>query len=207
MWFGKPIETNGKDSFEFLPAEVVHLHDKFLAKTILRLIPRRITPNMVTTVRVLLTPAVLFLIVHGYYYYGVLLFFFTAFTDAIDGAMARTRDQVTRFGMLYDPLADKLLIGSTVVLLVFKYFNIWLGITILGIEIAFILSALVVRIKFKSVKMANLWGKIKMFLQVLAVFLTLLGLLLESPALFVVASWVFGFAIGFALLSLFTHGV
>jgi CDP-diacylglycerol--glycerol-3-phosphate 3-phosphatidyltransferase len=207
MWFGKQSTTDGNDLFEFLPSEQVHLHDKFLEKTILRIIPTCITPNQITAFRVFLTPWVLFFISNGNYYIGVVLFLFAAFTDAIDGTMARTRNQITRFGMLFDPLADKLLIGTAVIILVFKYFNHWLGIIILGIEIAFIISAFVIKIKFKTVRMANLWGKIKMFLQVFAVFITLMALLLEDPALFTVAAWFFGFAIGFAILSLFTHGI
>jgi hypothetical protein len=46
-----------------------------------------------------------------------------------------------------------------------------------------------------------------MVLQVLAVFITLLALLLDFPALFGIASWIFGLAIGFAILSLFTYGI
>lgn len=157
--------------------------------------------------RILLTPAVFFLILYVQYEVGVALFLLTAFTDAIDGSMARTRNQITRFGILFDPLADKLLIGSMVLLLVFRYFNFWLGFTILGIEIIFIVGAAISKIKFKNTRMANLWGKIKMLLQVLAVFVTLLALLLDFPILLTVAAWMFGLAIGFAILSLFTHGI
>jgi phosphatidylglycerophosphate synthase len=114
---------------------------------------------------------------------------------------------VTRFGMLFDPLADKLLIGSMVLLLVFNYYPFWLGMTIIAIEIIFIIFALVAKYKFKTVRMANIWGKVKMILQVLAVFITLLALLLELPVLFNVAMWVFGAAIGLAIVSLFSHGV
>ena len=77
----------------------------------------------------------------------------------------------------------------------------------MGIEIAFIAGAAIAKVRFKTVKMANLWGKIKMLLQVLAVFVTLLALLLDCPVLLTVAAWMFGIAIGFAVLSLFTHGI
>jgi len=207
MWFGKPVESNGKDLFVFMKAKQVHLHDKFLEKTILRFIPKIVTPNQLTILRILLSPVVFWFIIHGNYRFGVFLFLLAAITDALDGAMARTRNQITRFGMLFDPLADKLLIGGAIILLVFKYFPPWIGISTLGIEILFILSALFVKIRFKTVRMANLWGKIKMFLQVFAVFFTLLWLLFEDPMLFSVASGLFGLALGFAILSLFTQGV
>lgn len=195
------------DLFVYLQAEEIHPHDHFLAKTVLKLFPKTVTPNKITTFRILFTPVVFLTILFGSYKLGIILFLITAFTDTIDGSMARIRNQISKFGMMYDPLADKFLISAMVLLLVFRYFNFWLGVGILGLEIAFILSALVTRYKFKTVRMANVWGKIKMLLQVLAVFLTLTALLLDFPGLFTVAAWTFGLAIGFAVVSLFAHGV
>ncbi len=195
------------DFFEYLPAQGVHPHDQLMEKWILKFFPSKyFTPNRFTMLRIIMTPVVFFLILYDSYQIGVALFLLTAFTDAIDGSMARTRNQITKFGMLFDPLADKFLIGSMVLLLVFRYFNFWLGFAILGIEIIFIIGATIAKVKFKTVRMANLWGKIKMFFQVLAVFITLLALLLDFPVLLSVATWLFGLAIGFAVLSLFTHG-
>ena len=109
--------------------------------------------------------------------------------------------------MMFDPLADKLLIGSMVILLVFEYFNIFLGLAILGIEIIFMALALVSSYRFKTVRMANIWGKIKMVSQVSAVCLTLLAIFLASPVLLNIAAWIFGVGLGFALISLFSHGI
>jgi CDP-diacylglycerol---glycerol-3-phosphate 3-phosphatidyltransferase len=194
------------DLFKYLPAKVVHPHDHFMARTVLRLFPKVVTPNRITLFRVLATPVVFFIILLGFYEVGVISFLIVAFTDAIDGSMARTRNQITKFGMMFDPLADKLLIGSMVILLVFTHFNIWLGITILALEIIFMASALITY-KFKTVKMANLWGKVKMLLQVIAMCFTMLALLLNFPYLLTVAAWIFGLAIGFAIVSLFSHGI
>ncbi|OGH73851.1 MAG: hypothetical protein A3C90_01245 [Candidatus Magasanikbacteria bacterium RIFCSPHIGHO2_02_FULL_51_14] len=181
-------------------------HDHLLARTILKLIPKSVTPNQVTLFRIATTPIVFFLILFGYYLTGIVAFLIVASTDAIDGSMARTRNQVTKFGMLVDPLADKLLIGSLVLILVFEHYNFWLGIAVLGLEIVFIASALV-SYKFKTVRAANIWGKIKMLLQVIAVFATLAALLLNFPYLFTIGAWAFGLAIGFAIVSLFAHGI
>ncbi len=199
--------THHPDLFTYLVAEKKHPHDHFMERTFLRFFPQEITPNRVTAFRVVTTPIVFLLILFGYYKIGVLAFIIVAFTDIIDGSMARTRNQITKFGMMFDPLADKFLIGSMVLLLVFKYFNFWLGLAILGLEIAFIASAYVAKVKFKTVKMANLWGKLKMILQVLAVFVTLLALLFEFPYLLTIAAWLFGLAIGFAVISLFANGI
>ena len=193
--------------FAYQDAAHVHPHDRFLEWTVLRWLPHWVTPNVLTTIRIVLTPFVFWLLVIEAYRGGVLLFLFAAFTDALDGSLARTQNKVTNFGIMADPLADKLLVGSAVLLLVFRYFNVWLGITILGLEIIFIVSAVVWKIRFKQPRMANLWGKIKMLSQVVAVSLTMLALLWHFPFLLTVAAGAFGVAIGFAILSLFTHGV
>jgi CDP-diacylglycerol--glycerol-3-phosphate 3-phosphatidyltransferase len=201
------LEDKDKDMFEFLEADEVHPHDYLLEKTFLRFIPLRVTPNFLTALRLILTPVVFLLVLYQIYDVGIGLFLLTAFTDALDGSMARTRDQITRFGMLFDPLVDKILIGSMILLIVFDNYSIYLAGAVLGIEIVFILAATIAKVKFKTVKMANIWGKIKMLLQVIAVFLTLAGLLLNTPQFFTFGAWVFGVAIGFAILSLFSQGI
>jgi CDP-diacylglycerol--glycerol-3-phosphate 3-phosphatidyltransferase len=203
----KEFIARNPDLFVYQTSHEVHPHDQLMAWTVLKLFSHKVTPNKVTLFRIIATPVVFFLILFDHYLVGTIAFVLVAFTDAIDGSMARTRNQITKFGMLFDPLADKLLIGSLVLILVFRYYNFWLGITILGLEIAFILSALVVKYKFKTVRAANVWGKIKMILQVTAVFLTLIALWFDHPELLYVGAWVFGLAIGFAVVSLFAHGV
>ncbi len=195
------------DLFTYMKAKEVHPHDILMAKTFLRLIPKSVTPNQITLFRILTTPIVFFLILKGYYSIGGFVFLLVAFTDALDGSLARTKNMVTKFGMMFDPLADKLLIGLMVLLLVFEYFNPVLGLSILGLEIAFILLAFVSSYKFKTVRMANVWGKVKMILQVTAVCVTLLALFFNSPGLLNMAAWIFGLAIGFAVVSLFAHGI
>ena len=201
------LKEKYKDLFVFLQAKEVHPHDQLMAKTVLKLVPNFVTPNQITAMRVLSTPLVFFLVLSGEYIVGGFAFLAVAFSDAIDGSLARTRNQITKFGMMFDPLADKLLIGSMVLLLVFQNFNPLLGIVILIFEIIFIVGAYISAVHFREVKMANNWGKIKMFCQVLAVFITLLALFLNFPSLFGIAAWLFGLAIGFAILSLFTHGI
>lgn len=203
----KVFRKNHPDLFRYMKADHVHPHDHFIAATLLRFIPKCVTPNEITLFRIAATPAVFLLILFEYYQIGTIAFLLVALTDAMDGSLARTTNKITKFGMLFDPLADKLLIGSMVLLLVFKYFHPLLGLAVLGIEITFIGLAFIARIKFKTVRAANLWGKLKMIFQVFAVFLTLAALLLSAPQLFSVAAGLFGLAIGFAVVSLFTHGL
>lgn len=195
------------DLFTYREAKEVHVHDHMMKRVILNYLPDFVTPNQITLFRIGATPLVFFLVLYGHYRIGALAFLLVAFTDAIDGSLARTKDKITKFGMMFDPMADKLLIGSMVLLLVFENFDMWLGLAILGMEIIFILTAFVSTYKFKTVRMANVWGKIKMILQVMAVFVTMLALLFGFPELLSIAAWLFGIAIGFAVLSLFAHGV
>lgn len=184
----------------------IYLHDRILDRVILWAIPRWVYPNYITLVRFILTPFVVYVNYIGNYRLGIPLFLFAAFTDAIDGSLARTRGQITDLGKMIDPLADKLLIGSMVVLLLFQNFDSRLAYAVLGVEAIFIVLASVRRIT-GSVGQANVWGKIKMMLQCIAVFLILLGLTFGNTLLFAVASWIFGAAIVFALISLFFHGI
>lgn len=201
------VKSTEPSLFCYQTALHIHPHDRFLAWTILRWLPEQVTPNMLTIFRMFITPIVFWLLLKENYLAGVLFFLLAALTDALDGSLARTKNKITNFGILADPLADKFLIGSAVLLLVFRYFNFWLGVAILGIEILLILSGFVLKVKFKTIRMANLWGKTKMISQVLAVSLTMFALLLDFPMLFTVSAGIFGLAIGFAILSLFTHGL
>lgn len=187
----------------------IYPHDRILDVLILRFIPRSVHPNHVTALRFILTPVVLFFIITERYGIGIPLFLFTAATDAIDGALARTRNQITRRGIMLDPLADKLLIGSVLVVLAFRYVNIYVASAVVAMEVLIIVSALIYRWyrHRRGVPPANWWGKTKMILQVIAVFLVLLGLLIEYPFLIEVASFVFGGAVVFALMSLFTRSI
>jgi CDP-diacylglycerol--glycerol-3-phosphate 3-phosphatidyltransferase len=73
-------------------------------------------PNIITVIRVLATPVIFFLILGGGF--GQLLAAFVLFvaaglSDVWDGHLARSRGQITDFGKLADPIADKLLLIST----------------------------------------------------------------------------------------------
>ncbi len=199
--------TRHPDYFVYQKAPEVYPHDHFLKWTLLRFIPYSISPNTMTMVRVCLTPVVAWFMATHNYAVGIIVFVLAALTDALDGSMARTRNQITKFGMLFDPFADKFLIGVMILFVVFQNYDWRLGVALLGMEILVVIIALVGEVRFKTVRAANIWGKIKMILQVLAVFLTLAGLIWNATSLFTVAAWLFGVAIGFAIISLFAHGV
>jgi phosphatidylglycerophosphate synthase len=120
MGFIKRFKEKNGDLFVYLKAEEVHPHDYFLAKTVLRFFPEWITPNRITVFRIIATPVVFFLALYNYHVWSIIAFILVASTDALDGSLARTEDKITRFGMLFDPLADKFLVGSLILVLVFS---------------------------------------------------------------------------------------
>ena len=181
-------------------------HDYLMRYTFDAIIPRFITPNMVTIFRMLCTPIVLWLLYTENYSVGVPFFLFVALTDAIDGSMARLRHQITHWGTFYDPVADKLLISSVVVLVVVKYVNvIFAGIIILP-ELLIVIGGLMHR-RQGLVTSANIYGKTKMFLQVMGVVFLLIALWAGFDLFIPVSVGTLSLAIVFAIISLFTYGL
>ncbi len=190
----------------FQNAEKLVWYDKPIAKTFLKLFPKHVLPNHITVFRFMATPVVVVLMLYERYYIGLFAFLMVAFTDALDGAMARTRNQITEWGKIYDPLADKILIGSMVFIIVLRYIDFWTAMIIIGLEFIIILTAWI-RMK-KGIKIqANVWGKIKMNLQVAGVVILLLSIVFNWEALLPFASGVLYLAIAFAIVSLLTYGI
>lgn len=181
-------------------------HDPLLAKTILRIIPRNVHPNHVTILRVILTPCVLYYLWLESWSVVLPLFLFAAFTDAIDGSLARTRKQITVWGTIADPAADKLLIGSVVVLFVAKEINPVFAAVIVVIELLIIFTG-VIRHRRGHLVSANWYGKLKMLFQVIGVTALLIAKLSGLNLIVPFSIGTFSLAIVFAVISLLTYGL
>lgn len=175
--------------------------DRFIEIVFLRFFPENITPNQITKFRLFLIPFIGFFLLLDYYSIATVLFLFAAFSDALDGALARTKRKITTWGTLYDPIADKLLIGLVSVIIVSKYIGVHLAFIIICIEMCLVLSAYH-RYRGRIVP-AKTMGKTKMILQCLGIIALLLSVLLNVPVLLIVATYLLYGAIFFALLSLF----
>ena len=158
-------------------------------------------PNALTLLRIFLGPILVVVLMTrvGGILLGTAIFGVAVLTDYLDGYLARRRNQVTRLGILLDPLADKLLTAAAFISLVeLDAVPAWVVTIILGRE--FVVTA------FRNVASsrgllipASSLGKGKMVAQVVAIFLLLLGRefpLLHGPAL--VALWV---VVALAILS------
>lgn len=192
--------------WQFEAAERIFPQDRWLAATVLKLIPKKVVPNYVTLFRFFATPVVAWLMFFGNYKVGLWAFIIVAFTDAIDGAMARTRNQITEWGKVYDPVADKILIGAMVFIILLRYIDAWTAYLIVFIEFIIILVAWYRLHKGHKVQ-ANVWGKIKMIMQVVGVALLVLAVAFDWAAILPFANATIYLAIAFAIVSLLTYGI
>ena len=106
---------------------------------------------------------------------GAAIFGVAAWTDWLDGYLARRRHQVTTFGQLMDPLADKLLITAALVSLVqMELAPAWMVAIILGRELGVTVLRSVAFSRGVTIPASPL-GKVKMMSQVIAILLLILG--------------------------------
>lgn len=128
-------------------------------------------PNALTIGRLMLAPVVVVLVVvsDGGSMVAAALFVLLAATDTVDGHLARSRDDVTRFGTLADPVADKLLVLPVLFALVaLDRLAAWVAIAILVREIAVSALRFVAR-RRGTIIAASPFGKLKMGSQVATV--------------------------------------
>ena len=123
------------------------------------------TPNKLTVARILITPVYLALILWASlphrFLIATLVYSIAAITDAIDGKLARKNNQITNFGKLLDPIADKIL--TTSALLAFMQLglcNIWIVMIVLTREFT-VASIRMIAAADGVVIPANIWGKLK----------------------------------------------
>lgn len=144
-------------------------------------------PNKLTVFRILLVPIMVlipFLNIQGQwlgipieYWIINIIFIVASITDTLDGKIARANNQVTTFGKFLDPLADKILVLTAMVMLVeFDKLPAWIPIIVLARE--FIVSGyrLVAVQKDGQVIAASIWGKIKTTTQMIAIPLAFLDI-------------------------------
>lgn len=177
--------------------------DRIFAVTLLPLIPKSISPNKITVFRFIATPFVLGLLYFEYNVAGTILFVLAALSDALDGALARTEHRITKWGIVADPIADKLLIGTVSLLVVWKYIGWPLVAAIVSIELILAASAYF-RYSGKLIP-AKTVGKLKMILQCFGVGFVLLYGIFPNPYLLSIGEYILYVSLIFALASLVVY--
>jgi len=140
--------------------------------------------NKLTIFRIILVPVIMlipiidniegisgeFLGISNAFWIMNFIFIIASITDKLDGYIARSRNEVTTFGKFLDPLADKILVLSALIILV-EYAKIpaWIPIIVLARE--FIVSGyrLIAVEKGGKVIAASIWGKLKTVTQMIAI--------------------------------------
>lgn len=131
-------------------------------------------PNSLTVTRIIIVPLVVVILLTpiteeilgvSRYVPAIVLFLIAAVTDFFDGHLARKRNQVSNFGVLLDPIADKLLVASALIILVEKNLApAWAVVVILGREFA-VTGLRSIAAANGQVIAAKMVGKIKMWAQ------------------------------------------
>ena len=137
--------------------------------------------NYLTVLRLLLVPVFLVVLLHedgkdtAWRWAAATVFLVAAWTDRIDGQLARSRGLITSFGKMADPIADKALTGGAFVALsVLGELDWWITLLVLGRELGItLLRFFVIR---HGVMPASHGGKLKTILQATALTMYLLPL-------------------------------
>ena len=127
-------------------------------------------PNLLTVVRILLVPVLVVALLDETAngdLLAAIVFAAASLTDFVDGWLARRRADITTFGTLMDPIADKLLVIAALLALVsLDRVAAWVAMVIIGREVA----VTVARAQAPEVIAAAGWGKAKTVVQVAAIF-------------------------------------
>ncbi len=139
---------------------------------------------------------------------ALMLYIITCLTDALDGYFARSRHEITRLGTLLDPLADKTLLISSLLLLTGPWgrlcFNphlpLWYVFLVISRDALLVMGSMVIHVAVGHAEVKpRISGKIATFCQMVMI-LWVLG---QAPAMGF--PWVLGIAAGFTLISAYQY--
>jgi cardiolipin synthase len=158
-------------------------------------------PNLLTLARIFMTPLLVLLLLRKWMTAAFIVFAIAGLTDALDGLLARVLDQKSRLGSYIDPVADKLLLVTSFLLL-WKIGEIplWLALIIVGRDILILCGFFVLyfsRVKFEIKPLVS--SKLTTLFQLGTVF-TLLG-----KSILELSGWIYSILFvataGFSILS------
>jgi len=134
-------------------------------------------PNQITLLRLGFLPFFLILIAYEHYRWALLVLVVAALSDGFDGLLARKLNQKSALGAYLDPIADKLLLSSSFVILAFKHqIAWWLTIMVLSRDILLLtVAAVIILISGYRPFPPSILGKCTTAVQILLVFLVVLG--------------------------------
>src|SRR5271154_4302254 len=134
-------------------------------------------PNQITILRLGFLPLFIVSISYEHYRWALLILVLAGLSDGIDGLLARSLNQRSSLGAYLDPIADKLLLSSSFVILAFKHeIPLWLMIFVLSRDVIILVVAVVILLIFGYRPFPpSVLGKATTFFQLLMVFSVVLG--------------------------------
>ena len=136
-------------------------------------------PNILTITRILLLPFFAAMLIYGNYQYALILFIAAAITDILDGFIARIKKQMTDFGAILDPVADKFLLITSFILMSMnasQWIPKWLTIIVISKDLIVVTGWLILYFVTSNLKVVpSALGKVTSSLQ-----FTLIGAALLS---------------------------
>lgn len=126
-------------------------------------------PNLFTMVRILMTPFIVAELARGQFVAGGWLFGTAAFTDLLDGAVARRFGGESKLGLYLDPIADKILLSSTYIgLAAGQAVPVWIVVVIFARDLWIVLLSWIALqfTEFRNLQ-PSVWGKASTFMQVI----------------------------------------
>jgi len=142
-------------------------------------------PNQITFLRLGFLPIFLILISYERYKWALLVLVVAGFSDGIDGLIARKFNQRSSLGAYLDPIADKLLLSSSFIILAFKKeLAWWLTILVLSRDVLILIVAVVIILVFGYRPFPpSIYGKLTTFFQIILVFSVVLAAAYPDPRL------------------------
>ena len=166
-------------------------------------------PNQLTLLRLGFLPLFIILIFYRRYGWALAILVAAGLTDSMDGLLARTLNQRTSLGAYLDPIADKLLLSSSFVVLALEgQIRWWLTILVLGRDVLLLTTAAVILLTagYRAFP-PSIYGKLTTTLQIVLVF-TVLAAAVFDWRLFHVAERILVYLVaGFTVFSGFHYSV
>ena len=123
--------------------------------------------NQLTILRIVLVPVFVLLVVYGYLGWALFVFLVAGATDALDGLIARKAGQRTTLGAWLDPMADKLLVVTTFVILTLpelplvNHLPLWLTVLVISRDVVIVgVVAIVSLVLGPREFRPSIWGKL-----------------------------------------------
>ena len=124
-------------------------------------------PNQLTILRIMLIPAFVLLVVYGYLGWALVTFLTAGITDGLDGLIARRAGQRTSLGAWLDPMADKLLLVTTFVVLTLpdipltNHLPLWLTVLVISRDVVIVAVVAIISLAIgPRTFRPSVWGKL-----------------------------------------------